>query len=557
MTSLPMPTVGPGSSGPTRAVGRNPRRVLAVSPRYAKSFGTMDHAFPLVGAAAFMPPQGLLTLAGYLPAAWQVRFVDENLRPATDDEFRWAEIVLLSGMHVQRDEIDRLAARARRHDRITVLGGPSVSASPELYPDIDVLHVGEIGDATDTLLTRLDADAARPAEQEVYATVERLPMENFPLPRYDLLDMTDYLLGSVQFSSGCPFRCEFCDIPALYGQRPRRKRVDAVLEELDAMLASGNPGTVYFVDDNFIGDPRAAVELLDGLVRWQREHGYPIAFACEATMNIAKRTDILEQMRQARFVQIFMGIESPDSAALKAMRKNQNLSTPLLTTIERLNSYGMEVVGGIIMGLDSDDAQTGDRILAFVEASQIPMLTINLLHALPRTPLWDRLSAAGRIVGGDLSERESNVDFLLPYDEVVESWRRTVTAAFAPEAVYRRFAHQREQTYPNRLPNSTKRRPTRAELRRGLKVIARTFWRIGVRSHYRRVFWTAAVPLIRSGRVEKLIHMATVSHHLITFAGEVAAGEAEKCFYNPRPAKRAEPAQEPSVTGGPDLTSSV
>ena len=257
-------------------------------------------------------------------------------------------------------------------------------------------------------------------------------MENFPLPRYDLLDMTDYLLGSVQFSSGCPFRCEFCDIPALYGQRPRRKRVDAVLEELDAMLASGNPGTVYFVDDNFIGDPRAAVELLDGLVRWQREHGYPIAFACEATMNIAKRTDILEQMRQARFVQIFMGIESPDSAALKAMRKNQNLSTPLLTTVELLNNYGMEVVGGIIMGLDSDDAQTGDRILAFVEASQIPMLTINLLHALPRTPLWDRLSAAGRIVGGDLSERESNVDFLLPYDDVVESWRRTVTLGLRP-----------------------------------------------------------------------------------------------------------------------------
>ena len=254
MTSLPMPTVGPGASRPDPCGRRNPRRVLAVSPRYAKSFGTMDHAFPLVGAAAFMPPQGLLALAGYLPEPWQVRFVDENLRPATDDDFRWAEIVLLSGMHVQRDEIDRLAARpAPRPDHRA--RRPLGSASPELYPDIDLLHVGEIGDATDTLLLRLDADPARPAEQEVYATVERLPLENFPQPRYDLLDMTDYLLGSVQFSSGCPFRCEFCDIPALYGQRPRRKRVDAVLAELDAMLASGNPGTVYFVDDNFIGDP--------------------------------------------------------------------------------------------------------------------------------------------------------------------------------------------------------------------------------------------------------------------------------------------------------------
>ncbi|MFY1671431.1 B12-binding domain-containing radical SAM protein [Plantactinospora sp. WMMB334] len=533
MVAAPAPSPGPVpvGTGPGRAVGRNPRRVLAVSPRYARSFGTLDHAFPLVGAAAFMPPQGLLTIAGYLPACWQIRFVDENLRDVTDRELAWAEVVLLSGMHVQREQIQRLAARARASGCVTVLGGPSVSASPELYPSVDLLHVGELGDATDALVARLDADPRPPPEQQVYVTGERHPLERFPIPRYDLIDLPKYLLGSVQFSSGCPFRCEFCDIPTLYGQRPRRKSVAAVLGELEAMLDRGNPGTVYFVDDNFIADPRAAVELLTALVRWQRAREYPVSFACEATMNLAKRTDILELMREASFTTVFMGVESPDRDALRAMRKTQNLATPLLETVHRLNRYGLEVVAGMIMGLDGDDPGTGRRILEFVEASQIPMLTINLLHALPRTPLWDRLSAAGRI-RHDAGDRESNVDFLLPYDDVVRDWRSTVTRAFTPEAVYRRFGHQLRHTYPHRL-RPRRQRPGRAQLLRGLGVVGRTLWHLGIRGSYRRVFWRTAWPLLRTGRVEKLVHVATVSHHLITFARDVAAGRAEKCFYNP------------------------
>ncbi len=534
MQLLPMPTVGSRSDdrGPARARGAARRRVLAVSPRYARSFGTFDNVFPLVDVSALWPPQGLLTIAGYLPEAWQVRFVDENVRPVTEDDLAWAEVVLLSGMHVQCDRIRMLAARARRFDRLTVLGGPSVSASPELYPDIDLLHVGELGDATDTLIARIDGDPTRPAGQEVYRTVERHPLDVFPVPRYDLIDQGDYLLGSLQFSSGCPFRCEFCDIPALYGQRARRKSVAAVLAELDAMLARGNPGTVYFVDDNFIADPRAAEELLTALVAWQSERGYPLSFACEATVNLAKRPDILRLMREASFVTVFVGVESPNLDALRVMRKNQNLSIPLLDAVRRLNEHGIEVVAGIIMGLDTDDEETGRSILEFIEASNIPMLTINLLHALPKTPLWDRLAASGRLIA-DPGDRESNVEFLLPYDTVVESWRSTVTAAFAPEALYRRYAHQLVNTYPNRLP-VRRGRPSRAEVVRGLAVVARVMWHVGVRSGYCRVFWRAALPLLRTGRIEQLVQVATISHHLITFAREVDAGLAEKCFYSPR-----------------------
>jgi radical SAM superfamily enzyme YgiQ (UPF0313 family) len=515
---------------PGRGAGR---RVLAVFPRYARSFGTFDHAFPLLGVSAFMPPQGLLTLAAHLPRQWQVRFVDENVRAMTDDDLAWAEVVMLSGMHVQQERIRGLAARARAHGRLTVLGGPSVSASPQLYPDIDILHIGELGDGTDALIARIDADCGRPAGQEVYRTVDRLPLELFPIPRYDLLRLDDYLLGSVQFSSGCPFRCEFCDIPALYGHRARRKSVPALLSELDAMLEHGNPGSVYFVDDNFIADPKAAVELLAALVDWQDRRGYPVSFACEATLNLARRSDILRLMQQALFTTVFVGVESPDLDALREMHKTQNLSLPLLAAVDRMNRHGIEVVAGIIMGLDTDDAETGQRVLDFVEASQIPMLTINLLHALPRTPLWDRLSAAGRLVV-DPGDRESNVEFLLPYETVVDRWRRTVTQAFTPEAVYRRFAHQLAHTYPNRPP-VRRRRASRAQLVRGLRILARVIWHLGINGGgYRKVFWRTALPLLSAGRVEELVHVTAVSHHLVRFAAEASAGQAEKCFYNPR-----------------------
>src|SRR5439155_1759064 len=186
--------------------------------------------------------------------------------------------VFLTGMHVQRPQINRLNDHAHQNGKLTVLGGPSVSGAPEWYPDIDLLHVGELGDATDALIERLDESIERPERQERFTTEERLPLEQFPLPAYHLVDLTKYFLASIQFSSGCPYRCEFCDIPELYGRNPRLKLPEQVTAELDAMLARGNPGAVYFVDDNFIGNKKAAVSLLRALVRWQEERGFPVQF---------------------------------------------------------------------------------------------------------------------------------------------------------------------------------------------------------------------------------------------------------------------------------------
>jgi radical SAM superfamily enzyme YgiQ (UPF0313 family) len=466
--------------------------------------------------------------------------VDENARPAAPDELAWADAIFLSGMHVQRPFIEDVIARAHHLGKPVVLGGPSVSGCPEHYPDADLIQVGEIGDSTDAIIAWLDEHRARPPRQLRFDTATRLPLTEFPLPAYHLIALRQYFIASIQFSSGCPYSCEFCDIPALYGRNPRLKSPAQVLAELDALVAGGAVA-IYFVDDNFIANQKAALELLPHLVDWQRRHRFPVRFACEATLNLAKNDRVLGLMRDAGFNVVFCGIETPEPDALRSMSKDQNLRMPILEAVRKLNDYGLEVVSGIILGLDTDTEATADHVIEFIEASQIPMLTINILYALPRTPLWTRLAAEGRLRpdGG----RESNVVFRLPEETVLRMWRRAIAAAYAPEAIYRRFAHNLGHTFRRRPPYP--RSPHRASWRNvvsGLALLARIAWQIGVRGDYRRTFWRVSLPALRTGQVEEMIQAAVVSHHLIHFTRQCLRGAHEASFYAPSlPRPPAEP----------------
>ena len=517
----------------TRYEPASRRRILCVYPIYARSFGTFQHAYPFFGGRvrAFMPPQGLLAVAAYLPSSWEVRFVDENSRPATDDDFRWADAIFVSGMHVQRSRIHDVITRAHRHGRPVVLGGPSVSGCPEFYPDADILHIGELGDATDRLIEYLDHHGGRPPQPMRFETGDRLPLSDFPTPAYELIPLREYFIANIQFSSGCPYSCEFCDIPALYGRNPRLKTAEQICGELDLIAAAGCT-SVYFVDDNFIGNQKAALELLPHLVAWQQRHRYPLRFACEATLNIAKNERVLELMREAGFITVFCGIETPEPQALRFMSKDQNLRMPILEAIERLNHHGLEVVSGIILGLDTDTDKTADHIIEFIRESHIPLLTINVLYALPKTPLWHRLEAEGRLVPE--AGRESNVAFRLPYETVIDMWRRCITAAYDPEAIYARFDHQVRHTYARRFPYpANAQRGSWANVRMGVGLLTRLLWRVGVQGRYRRTFWRMAWPALKAGRIEALIHVALVSHHLIEFTDDCVRGLGESSFYAP------------------------
>ena len=510
------------------------RRILCVFPAYTPSFGTFAHAYDLMsGVRAFMPPQGLLVIAAYLPERWSVRVVDENIAPARAADFAWADAVFVSGMHVQAAQIHSIQARARAAGKVTVLGGSSVSSTPEKYPAFDYLHLGEIGDATDELIRRLDADLTPPAAQVRLETRERLPLADFPLPAYHALPLRRYLLGSMQFSSGCPYRCEFCDIPALYGRQPRLKTSAQLLAELDRFIAQKNhPAMIYFVDDNFIGNRKATREMLPALVDWQKRHGYPLVFACEATLNLARQTDILELMREAAFHTVFVGIETPELEALKSMDKGHNAKLPMLDAIATLNRYGLEVTSGIIMGLDTDTADSLGRLIEFIDRSQVPVLTINLLQALPKTPLWERLARAGRLV--EDPALESNVRFLRPHDEVVSSWKQAIAHAYRPANLFARFHHQVEATYRHRLPLPAATRLTLPNLKRALVLASNIAWRIGVLADYRAPFWRAARHALKAGQVESVFGMGFVAYHLVRFTREALRGEQNASFYAPR-----------------------
>ncbi len=337
----------------------------------------------------------------------------------------------------------------------------------------------------------------------------------------------------MQFSSGCPNGCEFCDVPILYGRRARYKTPAQVIRELDILAAAGTP-SVHFVDDNFIADPKVTRELLDHLVTWQDKWDCQVRLSCEATLGLAQHPDILERMRDSYFTNVFCGIESPESEALRAIKKTFNLQRPILGAIDTLNRYGMEVAVGLIMGFDTDTEKTPLILADFIRASQTPVHTLNILYALPKTPLYKRLEQAGRIVFDE--SRDSNVKFLRPYEKVVADWRDLISKVYEPEALYQRYATQAIKTYPNRRrPRFPLRQATPRNLRRAFSIFARLIWHVGICSDYRRVFWKMFRTQLRQGLIENIFQIALVAYHLISYTREsVAAGRIHACHFAPR-----------------------
>jgi radical SAM superfamily enzyme YgiQ (UPF0313 family) len=304
------------------------------------------------------------------------------------------------------------------------------------------------------------------------------------------------------------------------------------MAELDKLLACGVNGAIYFVDDNFIANRRALRELLPHLIQWQKCNGYAVSLICEATLNIARFPNILALMREAGFDMIFGGIETPEPDALKAIDKAHNMMVPILDAVHTINRYGMEVVSGIIFGLDTDTKDTGQRISDFLEQSKIPMATVNLLQALPRTPLWERLQQENRLLGEE-SGRESNVEFKLPYDEVLAMWRTCMEQVYRPEALFARYEYQMRETWPNRLKRPLSRqRLSRRNIAKALTILTRIIWIVGIRGDYRLVFWKFALRRLVRGEIEQLLSVSLCAHHLIMFARDACAGRSNASHYS-------------------------
>ena len=375
------------------------KHALLVYPAFATSFWSFKFTLQYLGKKSSMPPLGLLTLANMFPTDYTLRVVDMNVHPLTDADLQWADLVCTSTMIVQRTSLEHVIARAKRAGKPVVAGGPHPTSYWEDIADVDYFLLGEVEDTFPRFLRDLEHGTA----QHCYLPQEKPAITQTPLPRYDLITMRAYGSMLLQFSRGCPFDCEFCDITKLYGRVPRTKTPEQMLTEFDLLYRLGWRGALFLVDDNFIGNRRAALRLLRALIPWQRARHYPFTLTTEASMNLVEYDELMEAMIQAGFTSVFVGIETPTPAALLATKKPQNVRKDdpeyPLHAVHTLQAKGFEVMGGFILGLDGETPEAFDAHITFIQQAAIPMAMEGLLTVLKGTDLADRLAREGRLRG--------------------------------------------------------------------------------------------------------------------------------------------------------------
>jgi len=409
------------------------KHALLVYPEFATSFWSFKFTLQYLGKKSSMPPLGLLTLANMFPHDYTLRLVDMNVRPLTAADLQWADLVCTSTMIVQRKSLETVLARAKRAGKPVVAGGPHPTSYWEDIEEVDYFLLGEV----EATFPRFLHDLEQGTAQHMYMPQEKPAITQTPLPRYDLIAMRAYGSMLLQFSRGCPFDCEFCDITKLYGRVPRTKTPEQMLAEFDLVYRLGWRGALFLVDDNFIGNRREALRLLRALIPWQRDRHYPFTLCTEASMNLVEYDELMEAMIQAGFTSVFVGIETPTPAALVATKKPQNVRKDdpeyPLHAVHTLQAQGFEVMGGFILGLDGETPEAFDTHIAFIQQAAIPMAMEGLLTVLKGTDLYQRLAREGRLRGdttGDNLAMQLNFVPEMPAAVLTAGYKRVLNTIY-------------------------------------------------------------------------------------------------------------------------------
>jgi radical SAM superfamily enzyme YgiQ (UPF0313 family) len=455
----------PSNNSTYRLEGLVPRscNVLLVYPRFASgTFWNFEEACKLFGARYPAAPLGLITVAALLPPAWTVRLVDRNAEELTDDHLEWADLVMTGGMLTQqRDTLDVIDL-CHAEGKPVVVGGPAVTSTPQIYAAADFRVLGEAEGIIDEFITAWEAGAREGLFEAEKFTVD---VTKSPIPRFALLNFDYYLHIGVQFSRGCPFTCEFCDIIELYGRVPRAKTNAQMLMELDELYRLGYRGHVDFVDDNLIGNKKAVRTFMPELKAWLERNDYPFEFTTEASVNLADDDDFLAAMSEANFVGVFMGIESPDTDTLIAMKKKQNTRRSLVESIHKIYAAGLFVTAGFIVGFDSEKGSVANGMIKLIEDAAIPVCMVGLLYALPNTQLTRRLEKEGRLHptpdphlagAGDQCTVGLNFDTLRPRQDILLDYKRILEKVYDPAAYAARL-----ERLASMVNNSQRRRRTK------------------------------------------------------------------------------------------------
>lgn len=465
-------------------------KVLFVYPVFPETYWSFKHALEFEGKKAAFPPLGLLTVSAMLPDNWERRLVDMNVGTLNDSDIEWADMVFVSAMIVQRASLEDVVRRARALGKRVAVGGPYVSTSSESMPDADHIFVGEAETTLPEFIHDLELGIAR----KIYKADERPSLHETPVPDFGLIDMNQYSAMSVQFSRGCPFQCEFCDIIEIYGRVPRTKTNDQMLAELDALNAGGWRGLVFIVDDNFIGNKKNVRLFMPDLIDWSRRNANPFSFITEASVNLAEDEPLLQMMQDAGFRRVFLGIETPVEESLKEAQKGQNTRRSLIESIHKIQSFGMEVMAGFIIGFDSDPENIFDLQMDFIRESGIPLAMVGLLSALPDTQLWRRLEKEGRLEGfhsGNNTDCTLNFEPKMNRETLIEGFRSVLKNIYSPKEYYRRALDCLSRFHQDRIE------PRQSTLLKDLKAFYKIVMRLGIRDRSRAQFWKYFYELIR------------------------------------------------------------
>jgi len=492
-------------------------KCLIVQSKFSTfSFWNYTEVCKIVDAKYPAAPLGLMTAAALLPQNWDFKLVDENVEPLTDEHFAWADIVCTGGMLPQQKGMLEVISRAHQNGCKVIVGGPDPTSQPEVYKEADFRVLGE-GEIT---IPQFIEDLKKGASRGIYQTTEMADMSQAVVPRFDLIQFKNYIHVGIQYSRGCPFTCEFCDIIELYGRKPRMKTTEHVIKELEALYNLGYRGHIDFVDDNFIGNKQQLKKALPEVYRWSKQHKFPFYFSTEASINLADDDALLDMMRNLDFRYVFIGIETPDDDLLIEMQKRQNVNKSMKESIRKITKHGMVVNGGFIMGFDNEKSDIADRMIKFVQECGIALTMLGTLYALPNTQLTRRLSREGRLFEegsnpedeNDIDQLSSGLNFVTkrPRLEILKDYAHVIEHIYRPRQYFARTIYTGLHVKPsNKYKPSFK---TQLEYARSfLRVSRKLGFKRSTARHYWKMLFTVLFRNIVG--IEAAVNLAAMYIH--------------------------------------------
>ena len=480
-------------------------KILLVYPQYPDTFWSFKHALKFISKKASYPPLGLLTVAAMLPGEWEKKLVNMNVTSLTDEDIGWADYVFISAMVVQRDSVREVITRCKKLGTKLVAGGPLFTTAHEEFDEVDHFVLGE----AEVTLSPFLADLERGCAQHIYASSERPDITKTPIPLWSLINKKKYSAMSVQYSRGCPFNCEFCDIIVLNGNKPRTKDKDQLLAELDALYCQGWRAGVFIVDDNFIGNKRKLKsEILPAIVEWTKAKKYPFALSTEASINLADDEELMQLMTDAGFNTVFVGIETPNEESLVECNKPQNQNRDLVASVKKIQNHGLEVQGGFIVGFDSDPLSIFKSQISFIQKSGIATAMVGLLNAPTGTRLYQRLKEENRLLKGFTGDNtDCSLNFIpkMNYEALIDGYKHILNTIYSPKGYYERVKTFLKEYRPRR------KRRSRLQFYH-VKAFIRSMWVLGVKERERKYYWRLIIStLLKNPRTFPLSIGLTVS----------------------------------------------